>query len=33
MTASAAQVTLPGSERVWTDDYSNLLGTLRRKSK
>ena len=31
--ASASELTLPGPERVWTDDYSNLLGTLRRKSK
>jgi hypothetical protein len=31
--ASASELTLPGVERVWTDDYSNLLGSLRRKPK
>jgi hypothetical protein len=30
---SAGEVALPGSERAWTDDYSNLLGTLRRTPK
>jgi hypothetical protein len=30
---SASELTLPGMERVWTDDYSNLLGSLRRKPK
>lgn len=29
--ADATELTLPELERVWTDDYSNLLGTLRRK--
>jgi hypothetical protein len=31
--ASTSELTLPGLERVWTDDYSNLLGALRRKPK
>ena len=31
--AGASELTLPGLERVWTDDYSNLLGTLRRKRR
>jgi hypothetical protein len=31
--ASAGEVTMPGSERLWTDDYSNLLGTVRRNPK
>jgi hypothetical protein len=31
--ASASELTLPGVERVWTDDYINLLGSLRRKPK
>jgi hypothetical protein len=31
--ASTSELTLPGLGRVWTDDYSNLLGALRRKPK
>jgi hypothetical protein len=31
--ASSSELTLPGLERVWTDDYSNLPGALRRKPK
>ena len=31
--AGASELTLPGVERVWTDDYINLLGSLRRKPK
>jgi spermidine synthase len=31
--ASTRGLTLPGLERVWTDDYSNLPGALRRKLK
>jgi hypothetical protein len=30
---SASELTLPELDRVWTDDYSNLLGTLRRKPR
>jgi hypothetical protein len=31
--ASTRGLALPGPERVWTDDYSNLPGALRRKPK
>jgi hypothetical protein len=27
------KLTLPGLERIWTDDYSDLIGALRRKKK
>jgi hypothetical protein len=30
---AGSEFTVPGQERLWTDDYSNLLGTLKRGRK
>jgi hypothetical protein len=30
---AGSELTVPGQERLWTDDYSNLLGTLKRPGR
>ena len=30
---AGSELTVPGQERLWTDDYSNLLGALKRRRK